>query len=105
MIDMNYPNPCDTCEKKYCHYKVCAEYQKRYIYRQKQINAYARKARRRMPRYREAFLYEHPDIIRQYINNGPCVHCGAEKTCDTPCQLYWRWWDARREWLKGVWGM
>ncbi len=40
-----YPNPCDKCEKKdNCkHFKNCNAWLTRYRYRQKQINAYAKK--------------------------------------------------------------
>ena len=38
---MNYPSPCDSCENP-CN-SGCADWRIRYLYRQKQINAYARK--------------------------------------------------------------
>lgn len=40
-----YPNPCDKCkEKNDCkHFRVCQPWLTRYRYRQKQINAYAKK--------------------------------------------------------------
>ena len=42
---MNYPSPCDECkEKDYCkRYRKCQRWLTRYRYRQKQINAYAKK--------------------------------------------------------------
>ena len=41
----NYPNPCDKCalNDKGCNYKKCNAWLTRYLYRQKQINAYAKK--------------------------------------------------------------
>ena len=41
----NYPSPCDKCVQndKTCNYKKCDKWLTRYRYRQKQINAYAKK--------------------------------------------------------------
>ena len=41
-----YPSPCDKCPKdgtNKCHYKECQPWLTRYRYKQKQINAYAKK--------------------------------------------------------------
>ena len=41
-----YPSPCDKCPKdgtKSCHYIKCQPWLTRYRYKQKQINAYAKK--------------------------------------------------------------
>lgn len=48
----NYPNPCDKCERsENCtRYKDCQPWKARYLYRQKQINAYAKK---HLPDYEE----------------------------------------------------
>ena len=48
----DYPSPCDTCQEgKECrHGYGCAQWQIRYRYRQKQINAYAKKV---LPDYYE----------------------------------------------------
>ena len=43
---MAYPSPCIKCPKegtKKCKYEVCQPWLTRYRYRQKQINAYAKK--------------------------------------------------------------
>lgn len=37
-----YPSPCDSCTQT-CTGKSCDRWRIRYLYRQKQINAYARK--------------------------------------------------------------
>lgn len=102
---MDYPDPCDSCKKSEKCTNGCSDWKIRYRHRQKQINIYAHRNRYKMPKYREVFIYEHPDEIRRYLKNGPCVHCKAKETCDIPCSIYWRWWDARMEWLKGVWGL
>ena len=54
---------------------------------------------------REKFVYEHPDIIRRYLEKGPCEHCQMANVCETTCGAYWNWWDARMEWLKRRWGI
>lgn len=38
----NYPSPCDTCHHAKCMEKKCEPWRTRYMYRQKQINAYAK---------------------------------------------------------------
>lgn len=38
-----YPSPCETCKAKECKGKECIPWKIRYQYRQKQINAYAKK--------------------------------------------------------------
>ena len=48
-----YPMPCDKCEKnshQRCNYRTCDKWLTRYFYRQKQINAYAKKV---LPDYDE----------------------------------------------------
>lgn len=39
----NYPSPCEKCTAKICQGTRCEPWKIRYLYRQKQINAYARK--------------------------------------------------------------
>ena len=46
-----YPSPCDNCENahtKKCDFRRCRPWLKRYRYRQKQINAYAKRV---LPEY------------------------------------------------------
>lgn len=38
-----YPSPCETCTLEKCMEKKCVPWKIRYLYRQKQINAYAEK--------------------------------------------------------------
>lgn len=96
----SYPNPCDTCSQ--CtNTGGCEEWKIRYRYRQKQINAFAKNLAREYRNVKtQKFTYEHPDIIRQYLHDGPCAQCKAAESCETPCPAYWRWWDARMEWMK-----
>ena len=48
-----YPNPCDTCTRKQCQGTNCTEWRTRYLYRQKQINAYAKKLGLTIPNERK----------------------------------------------------
>ena len=102
----DYPNPCDGCDKAACKYQKCPQYLKRFRTMWKQFNSYPVRRYRAMKRMkREKYIYEHPDMIRQYLKNGPCAKCKAAGECDTPCPAYWRWWDARMEWLKWRMGL
>lgn len=97
----NYPNPCDSCTRATCKYQECQPYLKRIRTMWKQFNGYPErsyKAKRKMKR--DKFIYEHPDLIRRYLQEGPCGKCRAASDCDTPCVAYWRWWDARMVWLR-----
>ena len=40
---MAYPSPCDTCKEANCKGVHCDRWRIRYLYRQKQINGYAKK--------------------------------------------------------------
>ena len=43
---MGYPSPCEKCPKegtKMCHFQNCQPWLTRYRYKQKRINAYAKK--------------------------------------------------------------
>lgn len=99
---MSYPNPCDSCGKDHCTiYRDCSRYLKRLNTIWKQFNAYpARVYRAQKTMRNEKLIYEHPDIIRQYLEKGPCAACKRAEECETPCPAYWNWWDARMEWVK-----
>ncbi len=59
----DYPMPCDKCEKnthERCNYRTCSPWLTRYFYRQKQINAYAKKV---LPQYYES-------VKRLEVKNG-----------------------------------
>ena len=47
-----YPSPCEKCalDENGCNYKKCNAWVTRYLYRQKQINAYAKRV---LPDYYE----------------------------------------------------
>ena len=97
---MNYPNPCDTCS--HCVDKRgCEKWLIRYRYRQKQINAYAKKLMQpKKITDNSKYRYEHPSAVERYLKLGPCHGCRLAEQCEIPCGAYWSWWDARMEWLK-----
>lgn len=100
---MKYPNPCEKCEKAdNCYdYRKCTPWKQRLNTIWKQFNTYpARVYRVQKTMKRKKFTYEHPDIIRRYLEKGPCEKCQREKSCETPCPAYWGWWDARMEWIR-----
>ena len=103
-----YPNPCETYTRDSCNFggPGCDAWRVRYLYRQKQINAYARKAYAVKPTVVTKtenpthFRYQHPDEVRRYLHQSPCAGCGLEKLCDTPCAAYIKWWDTRMKWFR-----
>lgn len=97
---MNYPSPCDKCEKVCAGAKVCKDYHAWVNAWWKHFNAVYRRLcsyRRENP---EKFRYDHPDVYRRYIQRGPCPDCRAQEKCTMPCGTYWRWWDARMAWFR-----
>lgn len=95
----SYPNPCDTCEK--CTHKHgCDAWKMRFRTIWKQFNSYQIRQYRKKANRKTKFVYEHPDLIRKYIKDGPCKGCEFEQLCDVPCAAYFHWWDVRMAWLK-----
>ncbi len=99
----SYPSPCEKCTSTSCNRggTGCPEWRKRYRYRQKQINAYAKRAfdnRREPPADKDThFCYAHPNDVRRYLYTSPCKGCGLANNCDTPCGAYLEWYDTRME--------
>lgn len=94
----NYPSPCDCCQKESCPGMSCSDWLTRYHYRQKQINAMAlRIARGEASVKTNVWILMHPDEYRAYLKVNPCDGCFAKDLCDTPCQRYLLWYDARME--------
>ena len=92
---MSYPSPCEKCEKDCGH--ICAAWEKRYRYRQKQINAWRVKALavKVKPLPENKFCYSHPDDVRRWLKNRPCDECRVNRDCDRPCSAYLYWYDSR----------
>lgn len=87
-----YPSPCDTCAvaDTGCSGKNCQPWRIRYLYRQKQINAFARKLATGTTVHSK-FVYAHPDELRRMLEKNPCEGCLIEKICEEPCEFYiWR---------------
>lgn len=79
----NYPSPCDTCKRASCDGLSCNPWRIRYLYRQKQINAYARK---------HGIRPTPQDQKNPRIN--PCNHCAIREECHEICQARADYWDA-----------
>lgn len=102
---MNYPNPCDTCLKCTSSRGYgCAAWRMRFYTIWKQFNTYQVRKYKKIERKSTKFCYEHPDIVRNYLKNGPCKGCEFEVLCDVPCSAYWHWWDAKMAALKERYG-
>lgn len=98
----DYPHPCDKCEKCAQPYG-CDEWKMRFRTIWKQFNTYPlRQYKKRKTSTK--FAYEHPDMIKRYLDEGPCKRCQFEQVCDVACPRYYGWWDARMEVLRKRYG-
>lgn len=95
----SYPSPCESCAKeKTCQLGYgCEAWRIRYLYRQKQINAYAKFLRKEATKNPVKFVYLHPDEARAALKEWPCKGCQYEASCDIPCVEYLKWWDMRMQ--------
>ena len=99
----NYPNPCDSCQE--CiNNNGCEKWKIRVRTIWKQFNGY-QKRQYLKGKKEKIFVYEHPDMIKKYLDEGPCKGCKQEEQCDVPCAAYWHWWDARMAVMKKKFGM
>ena len=102
----NYPNPCDSCEKGCNGGNGCIAWEMRFRTIWKQFNSYQiRQYRKQEQERKKKFSYEHPDIIKKYLDEGPCKGCEFELLCDVPCSAYYHWWDARMAIIRKKLGM
>lgn len=102
---MNYPNPCDTCQK--CTAtpgRGCKAWEMRFRTIWKQFNAYPKRHAKKKKSTRPAWKYENPDYIRRYLAKSPCTGCQFEILCDVPCYQYLNWYDARMAVLQERYG-
>lgn len=96
---MKNEKPCTKCGQSVCDYRRCEVYHR-------WLNEAWKQFQRFLPhRYWEAagknrFAYIHPNLIRRYLDRGPCAICPCAHDCDVPCVDYWCWWDARMAWLR-----
>ena len=101
---VNYPNPCDTCEQDCGAGHSCPAWRIRFRTIWEQFNTYPLRQYRKAHQ-RKKFCYEHPDVARKYLAEGPCEECQFRQLCDAPCVAYYSWWDARMAALKKKYGM
>ena len=89
----SYPNPCDICTvpKGSCPGIDCSRWRTRYLYRQKQINAYAKRMYGTLVKKEDAFCYEHPDIVRDWLKHDPCEQCRCRSFCKGDCEVRTVW--------------
>lgn len=94
-------NPCVGCTQCVCDYRRCDPYRVWLIAAWKEFRRYAHRGFWEGSVQNERkFTYQHPDMIRRYLQVGPCGLCECAGDCEIPCAAYWRWWDARMAWLK-----
>lgn len=74
----HYPDPCETCPREQCVAGGCLAWKIRYLYRQKQINAWAKK--------------HNVKPVSPPLKN-PCDTCENED-CHTICKPRAMYWDA-----------
>ena len=96
-MEDKYPSPCEKCDKEPTCWHGCEAWMIRYRYRQKQINAYARRFQPVKLPDPNKFTYAHPDETERYLRTSPCESCSAVQSCDTPCKVYLGWYNARME--------
>ena len=100
---LTYDTPCGGCPREaQCYDLGCKRWREQFLAAWEEFRGYPQREYRRMAKEtgRQVFRYAHPDEIRDYLKNGPCLRCPGEKTCRVPCPAYWRWWDARMEQLR-----
>ena len=95
-----YPSPCDTCKVKSPCGKGCKRWEIWYRFRQKQINAYAKKVSGLYEVRTDAWVYMHPDEFRRYLQSDPCKGCICLEWCDDPCPKYLTHFAAKMEHLR-----
>ena len=87
----NYPNPCAKCDQNLncTRYRVCQAWLTRYYYRQKQINAYAKKVLpayyKRLAEQQEKFDCAHRNehgFCRKYSTLDAEYKCPGNGDCD-----------------------
>ena len=79
----DYPNPCDTCSRPYRCSSKCQAWTTRYLYRQKQINAYARV---------NGIVPGAPEYT---AGVNPCDNCARAEDCSAICKARAKYWDER----------
>lgn len=96
---MNYPNPCNACVNgDACKTSnMCKKYQTWVNTWWSYFKGMFQQAGGCEKTKENKFTYAHPDDIRRSLRKSPCDGCKIAEYCDTPCQVYLRWYDARME--------
>ena len=93
-------NPCAHCTRWGCDYRQCAAYRAWFAAAWGQFQRYGHHNYWEEAPEGDKLTYVHPDVIRRYLQEGPCARCGCADVCDRPCKKYGHWWDARMAVLK-----
>ena len=94
-----YPSPCLSCtvDELSCQGTRCERWLIRYRYRQKQINAYAKRlVEGTVSGSNSAWKYPHPDETQRFLANDPCQDCMCRSWCDGKCRVKDSWEKAKR---------
>ena len=92
----HYPDPCVGCTQRCNSGGIgCEKWRIRYLYRQKQINSYARKMLQPEVVMIDTFCYLHPTELRHRLQRSPCEGCKLNNICDYPCDARLKWWDVQ----------
>ena len=93
-----YPSPCDSCQMPEgdCRGKTCERWQIRYRYRQKRINAYAKRlVEGTAPGRQNVWKYPHPEETRRFLAADPCEACMCRNWCNGKCRVKESWKEAK----------
>lgn len=93
-------NPCVSCDRWACDYRQCDPYKAWICDAWRQFGRHTRHTYWQAPSGDDKLTYVHPDVLRRYLREGPCVRCGCAETCEIPCEKYCRWWNARIAYFK-----
>lgn len=78
----SYPDPCMSCTRQKCP-KNCVRWKTRYLYRQAQINAYAK---------HHGIVPGSPKYVQ---GQNPCEICPRNEVCANICRARANYWDER----------
>ena len=95
-------NPCSSCSGCAGDFRQCSPYPDWLQESWQQYQRYVPRDYWDHRRSGEKLKYVHPDVLRRYLQDGPCRKCPCSSGCDIPCGQYLCWWDARVTWLKWI---
>lgn len=91
MVSRELASPCDACRRN-CNYTQCRDYRlwlNRCWHRYRQWP----ERWRREPPDPNFWRYDSPALLKDYLDNGPCVRCPLRCYCgdNTVCDSYETW--------------